>query len=534
MTMTEPRPTGRPVRTHIRPPTVSGFEAPRPRGKPRAEGNLSCDRCKRKVPKIRVHWPDGAICGICFTEAMHTYGRCAQCRSDRLLPGRSKSGKSICRDCAGIVRPIMICDQCGSEGERFRQGRCVRCVIEGDLEFVLKPNEPADLRIKKLVTVLTESRRPESIHTWMQGTKAKELLTEIGNRDLELTHEAFDARPYSAALEHIRAILIHNRLMVVPENVAVRRFEAWLNTRLEQLAPRPDVESVIEQFARWHHLPRIQKIAAETSRSLDSPTRNAKQEITEAGKFLIWLRDEHGRSPAEMTQWHIDLYLAGGTSTRRTIRNFVIWFRKGRGGKTKLNVSPRYAKSEPTISHAQRLQLIRNAADMDQVALSTRVAALIHLLWATPIARITVLKNSDVILGPDGMTIALGNTPAEIPESLAPLFWAHVSDPSNQQTTNVGTDWLFPGFRAGQPIVPQTLQERLRVLGIDPQLSRNAGLRNLTAQVDVRTLSELLGYSAITLANHAGQAGGLMSAYVEAKRVARAAGEPARQRFIPN
>lgn len=33
---------------------------------------MRCDRCGGQVAKIRVHWPDGAICGICFTTATHT------------------------------------------------------------------------------------------------------------------------------------------------------------------------------------------------------------------------------------------------------------------------------------------------------------------------------------------------------------------------------------------------------------------------------------------------------------------------------
>jgi len=464
---------------------------------------------------------------------MHTYGKCAQCRSERLLPGLSETGKNLCRDCAGIRRPLMTCDQCGSEAERFRGGRCIRCVIEGDLKAVLRPNDPADLRVVKLIEVLTDSRRPESIYTWMQGTKANEVLVAIGNRELELTHEEFDARPYSAALEHIRAILIDNRLMPVPENVDIQRYERWLSARLTELGSWPEIASVIEQFARWHHLPRLRTIAAETERSLDAPTRNAKQETTEAGKFLIWLRNEHELGPAEMTQWHIELYLSEGTSTRRIIKSFVAWFRKGRGGKRRLNVPPRYAKTEPRISQSERLQLIRNAIEMDRVALGTRIAALIHLLWATPLTRITTLKTGNITLMPTGMTITLGSVPAEIPEPLAPLFWTYLADPSNEQTTNAGTDWLFPGLRAGRPIAPFTLQQRFLVLGIDPQRSRNAGLANMTAQIDVGTLANLLGYSATTLANHASRAGGHMSAYIEAKRSARAAGEPVQTRFLP-
>jgi hypothetical protein len=531
--MTGDHPVGRPVRAGVRRPTLTDLEQPKRRGKPRTSGDLTCDRSGRETAKIRVHWPDGAICGICFTEAVHTYGTCPWCRSERLLPGRSPQGENICRDCAGIVRPLMTCDQCGTEAERFRGGRCIRCVIEGDLEAILKPNAPADLRLKKLIAALLESRRPESIHTWMQGAKVKQLLTMIGNRELELTHEGFDSLPRSPAVEHLREILVHNRLMEIPADHYLRRFEHWLQVRLDDLAPYPEIATMIEQFGRWHHSPRLSRLAGDPGKNLDAPTRNAKQEITEAGKFLIWLHDEHGTTPRGMTQWHIDLYLDGGTSTRKAIRNFIAWYRKGRGGKRKLYVPPRYAQTMPTLNQAQRLQLIRNAIEMDQVALGTRIAALIHLLWATPLVKIVMLRTDDVVLSPTGMTITIGATPAVIPEPLAPLFWAFLTNEANQQTVNVGTDWLFPGYQAGHPILAHTLQRRLLVLGIDPQRARNASLKNLTAQIDIHTLAGLLGYSPITLANHADQSGTYMSAYVEAKRKARAVGEPVRTRFIP-
>ena len=530
--MTDQRSVGRPVRTGpVRRPTIDTLEPQRTRGKPRTTGDLTCGRCGRATNKIRVRWPDGEICGICFTEAMHTFGRCAQCRIERLLPGRDKEGTPICRDCAGIVRPLMSCDECNTEAERFRRGRCVRCVILGDLEAVLKPNEPADLRLKKLIAILVDSRRPESIHTWMQGKKAKELLTSIGNRELQLTHEAFDALPYSSALEHIRAILVDNRLMVIPVDPYLRRFELWLDGRLHQLADTPSVASTIEQFATWHHLKRLRKNVADPSRDMDISTRTARQEITEAGKFLLWLHEQHGLGPAQMTQWHIDLYLSEGPTTRKVIRNFISWFARGRGGKRKLYVPPRYKLTEPIISRSQHLQLIRNAIEMDRVALSTRIAALIHLFWATPLVRVTMLKVDCIQLNPTGMTITLGTAPATIPEQLAPLFYHYVSNRSNQQPSNGATDWMFPGIRAGHHISSMTLQRRLPVLGIDPQRARNAGLKSLLARVNVAPLADLLGYSPITLANHAERSGAYMTSYAEAKRTARQEGAPIRARF---
>jgi hypothetical protein len=70
------------------------------RGRPRSEGEHRRARGGRMAAKIRVTWPDGAICGICFTTALRTRGSCPGCGEERLLPGRNPDGSGICRDCA--------------------------------------------------------------------------------------------------------------------------------------------------------------------------------------------------------------------------------------------------------------------------------------------------------------------------------------------------------------------------------------------------------------------------------------------------
>lgn len=77
-----------------------------------------------------------------------------------------------------------------------------------------------------------------------------------------------------------------------------------------------------------------------------------------------------------------------------------------------------------------------------------------------------------------------------------------------------------------------TLQQSFLRLGIDPQRSRNASLKNLTAQIDIHSLADLLGYSAQALARHAEISSNYMGAYVEAKRRARQSGEPVRMRAL--
>lgn len=288
----------------------------------------------------------------------------------------------------------MACVQCGTEAERFRGGACVRCVLTDDLTAILQPSDPPDLRLHRLIDILVDSVRPQSIYTWMRGAKARDLLVRIGARELDLTPETFDALPRSTAADHLRELLIHHRIMNAPTDRHLGIFERWLHERLNELRPRPDVARAIESYATWAHLRRLRELAG-TGANMDIACRNARQAITEAGKFLIWVEDEQAGSVATFTQRHIDLYLADGVTTRFHIKNFISWYARGRGGKRRYFVPARAARTIPTLSQRERLQVIRNVVEFDEVATSNRVAALIHLLWATPLTRITGMRTSD-------------------------------------------------------------------------------------------------------------------------------------------
>lgn len=169
----------------------------RGRGRPRTIGTHLCGRCTRMVPKIRVRWPDGNICGACFTAAVNTHGICAHCNTERLLPGRSPSGERICGDCAGITTNL-TCDRCQKEGERIRGGFCACCVLTDDLTAILHPNNPPDLRLQRLIRELSSTNRPQSIRTWMRGTAPAEILHRVGTRELALSHDRSTANRHLA------------------------------------------------------------------------------------------------------------------------------------------------------------------------------------------------------------------------------------------------------------------------------------------------------------------------------------------------
>lgn len=489
----------------------------KPRGRPRSNRtSKGCDRCGGTTGKIRVRWPDGRICGICFTNATHRYGQCPLCGADRMLPGRTDAGEDICRECAGITTDL-TCDNCGREAERFRAGHCITCVLTNDLTELLRPNDPPDLRLKRLIKVLTGATRPESIYTWLRsnGGRSAALLKRIGDREIELSHQAFDQLPKTPAVEHLRAILTHNRILPAQEDRQLAMFEQWLDERLDQLSSTPEIHAPIERFARWHHLKRLRAESSAT-KNMNYAVRSAKQEITEAGKFLRWLLDEHARTAASFRQIHIDEYLSEGTSTRRHIRNFIQYLKRETPGKD-VQVAARLARTTPVLSQQERLDLVRKLIEADNVAVSIRIAGLIFLLYGIPIGRIAMLTIDDVEVTGKGMFLSLGRYPAPIPELLAPMFWAHLRARAGQQTVNRDTRWLFPGVRAGAPRSPNTHLLKLRGMGVNIQGIRNTTLQSLVKEIDATSLARMLGYSRQTLSRHAGAAGAPMSSYVVGK-----------------
>ena len=252
---------------------------------------------------------------------------------------------------------------------------------------------------------------------------------------------------------------------------------------------------------------------SEPSRDLKPAIRSAKQEITEAGKFVTWLHEQHQIDFPACRQPHIEDYLSSGPSTRQQIRNFIVWHLKA-GTVSNLEVPHRYAKHKPLITQARRIELISHCMRSTSTAKSTRVAGLILLLYAQPVTVIAALKVCDIIAQPDGLYLALGKNPALIPAHVAPLFWGYLKDRPNQQTGNKNSDWLFPGTLSGQHIHTESLMGQLRVAGIDVAGARNTTLRDLVSELPPTLVARALGYSPQVIHLHAADAAVPMAGYV--------------------
>ncbi|MGV0676444.1 hypothetical protein ABQE62_09600 [Mycolicibacterium fortuitum] len=292
-------------------------------------------------------------------------------------------------------------------------------------------------------------------------------------------------------------------------------FERWIDDKLHPVSD-PEIARPIRQFATWHHLKRINDIAL-AGKPTRGPVHASKQDITEALKFLEWLRDEHGRTIANCTQQDVDQWVTTGPTTRHLIRTFIIWCEKMRVNRS-ITLGHRQAKTVRALTQDQRLEWIRELLSGDSESLPYRVAGTLLLLYAQPLVKVAAIPMSKVLVAPEGLSLVLGVTPSPVPEPFADLLKRHINSRPNLRTAGADNPWLFPGNRPGEHLHPNTVMDRLRRFGIDLLGARNIALRELVTQVPPPVVAEMLGYSDQVVHRHAELAAQPWGRYVPASR----------------
>jgi hypothetical protein len=480
------------------------------RGRPKAtDGSMECARCHREMRRTAATWPDGRICNSCYYEATSLYGDCPSCGFHRLLPGRLDIGEQpVCRDCARI-RQNFYCTSCNEERRPYRGSICARCSLREDLEraFVCS-NSPAGF--SQLIDALCAADRAESILTWKRSDKVQALLRSLGDGTTPLTHDGLDKyEPWGRHVDHLRAILQHHEVLPARDKY-LAYFERWFEEKLRPVSD-PEIATPIKQFATWHHLKRINDLAL-SGAPTRGPVHASKQDVTEALKFLEWLRDEHGRTIADCTQQDVDQWVTTGPTTRHLIRTFVIWCNKMRVNRS-ITLGHRQAKTVRVLTQDQRLEWIRELLSGDSESLPYRVAGILLLLYAQPTVKVASIPMSKVLVSPNGLSLELGVTPSPVPEPFAELLKSRVTNRPNLRTAGADNPWLFPGYRPGEHLHPNTLMDRLRWLGINVLGARNTSLRELVTQVPPPVVAEMLGYSDQVVQRHAALAAQPWSTY---------------------
>ncbi len=235
------------------------------------------------------------------------------------------------------------------------------------------------------------------------------------------------------AVNHLRSMLEHAGVLAARDE-PLARFERWLSVKLE-VVTEPAVRGPIEQFATWHHLRRLRQTTVPGQGSA-AAVRYAKQEITEAIKFLTWLHSTHHRTLATCLQLDVDEWLVSGPTMRSKIRNLLAWAKKARLNRS-VHITHRQAPPSRSLTQQQRLAWLRELLTGDSETLPYRVAGTLLLLFAQPLSRIAALPTSAIATTDNDVQISLGREP--IPRPAAVRRYAH--QPHWQPAQSQGRRW---------------------------------------------------------------------------------------------
>lgn len=121
----------------------------------------------------------------------------------------------------------------------------------------------------------------------------------------------------------------------------------------------------------------------------------------------------------------------------------------------RLGITVRRHAERPPITQSRRLALIHRFLTDHRIDLRTRVAGCLLLLYAQPITRLARLALEDIINDDGQVFIRLGSPPTPVPEPLGAMLTELAANRVNMNTAvNPDCQWLFPGQRVGQPLMP--------------------------------------------------------------------------------
>ncbi|MFB6782500.1 hypothetical protein ACFCX0_35245 [Streptomyces sp. NPDC056352] len=441
---------------------------------------------------------------------MRVRGRCPDCGTVRLLPGRDTAGTPICRDCAGITRDF-FCGRCGFEGLLLGGRLCERCTLADTLGRLLNDGTghvaPA---LQPMITALLETDRPKSRLIWLRNPNVVRLLQGLATGTIPLTHDGLHRETPWRTVAHLRDLLMDSGVLPRVDR-QLMLYQRWLAERLA-IIEDPEHRRHLQHFATWHQMRRLRS-KAENGPLGRSQTSQAKQEITQAGAFLAWLADR-GRTIEHCQQANLDAWHTEKLATRRPAQTFLRWCMKT-SRMPRLILPPQAINQDQApLNQHRRLALLRRTLNDGSLPLRSRVVAALVLLYAQPVSRIVRLTIHDIT--DDGTTIAvrLGDPSSPLPEPVAELMRAYIR--SRQQlpyTSSRSARWLFPGRQPGQPMNPGSLQAHLREIGVPPQRGRTSAIRQLVLQAPAPIIAKALGYHDKTATRLVTEAGGTWSRY---------------------
>mgnify|MGYP001088030290 CR=1 FL=1 len=221
-------------------------------------------------------------------------------------------------------------------------------------------------------------------------------------------------------------------------------FQRWLSERLPAIDDAGH-RRLLGLFATWHVQRRLNTLA-DRGPLTSNQIQQARNEVHLAIAFLGHL-GESGRALADCTQADVDAWYAGGYTPRRLTHAFLRLAMRSKH-MPKVTVPHRSTSKPAPLAQHQRLTLLRQTVNRDDILLRDRVAAALVLLHAQPLTRIARLTIDDVLQEDGEVLVRLGDPPSPVPEPFAGLLLTHLDQRPNTLTAanpDVGGSFLVAG-----------------------------------------------------------------------------------------
>ncbi len=393
----------------------------------------------------------------------------------------------MCIACSGITE-MLVCRTCGSDDDFRTLNQCRRCSLRQRLDRLFDDGSgKVNPELMSLVDALAAMAVPRGGLSWLSRRATSERIRIIATGQVPLSHDGLDTLAMSNGREHLRELLVTHGVLPVRDRYLAAH-ERWATSRLASIDEPPE-RRLIAAYLRWHHGPRLSRLA-ESGQLTESRYAGVRAQTNIAVKLLAWLRQRQ-TDLVTCTQGDIDAWFAGGPGTRLHSRSFLSWAIQTHR-RASLELPPDRSAAPRPIAEDERLDLLHHFLIDEGVDLVDRVAGCLVLLYALPVTRINRLRMSD-FEGEDGAyAMRIGDDLVPVPAPLGVLVAALAEDRRN--VTGAGhpdSDWLFPGGRAGQPVEPDQLAERLNRHGVT-RAARAAALDALLATVPAPVLAKLI------------------------------------------
>jgi hypothetical protein len=416
--------------------------------------------------------------------------RCARCR--QVAPIRSGTlDEPRCQDCT--VPAFPDCPICETSP---RPGQCPDCRLQLRLrELLTGPDGATHPALRPLKDALAATDPPATALRWLAKQPVATVLADIAAGRRRLSHAALDELPQRPILTHLRSVLVATGTLP-PRDEYMARLERFLD---DALATRtdPDQRRILQRYAIWHLLRRLRR-RNNGQHATHEQYAVVQDHVRGAVVLLDWLAAQH-LTLATCGQADLDRWLSGSqASYRYHAGHFVRW--AARQHLTKLSF-PALRWQGPTraLDDQARWDAAHRLLHDDTIATRDRLAGLLVLLYAQPVARISRLTTDHITIDDtkDGITVRihLGTAPIVLPDLVADLTRQLLNGKRGHATTGAGhtSPWLFPGGQPGRPIRSTHLAQRLKDLGIHPGQARSTALFQLATELPAALLARMLG-----------------------------------------